>query len=230
MSDHLLICETINLAVDMIIDVISIIRYVRVKNLDKGERIVNFNKMVSLTSARHILIRNVFLISISLLIILFMTGCQQKNDDFQLFIFTTLNEETKKQIQTIINDHSRGDQPIDVEFHNPMPEKLIVEFVDHSGDLILMEKELLSSIFDPVGLHALDEIKNTNDKNDLKEYKLKDEEGNIHLYALPIPLESSLLKDLNYNGSAEMVGIIPKYTNYQDEAYNILSELVNTNN
>jgi hypothetical protein len=159
-----------------------------------------------------------------------MTGCQQKSDNFQLFIFKTLPEETKKQIQTIINDRSKGKQNIDVEFHNPMPEKLIVEFVDHSGDLILMEKELLSSIFDPIGLHVLDEIKKTNDKNDIKEYQLKDEDGNIHLYALPIPLESSLLKDLNYDGSAEMVGIIPKYTNYQDEAYNILSELVNTNN
>ncbi|MBO1514980.1 hypothetical protein [Metabacillus bambusae] len=198
--------------------------------MDKGERIVHFNKMVSFTNSRHILIRYVFFISISSLIVLLMTGCQQKSDDFQLLIFTSLLEKTKKQIQTIINDRSKGDQNIAVEFHNPMPEKLIVEFVDHSGDLILMEKELLSSIFDPVGLHALDEIKNTNDKNDLKEYQLKDEDGNIHLYALPIPLESPLLKKLNYKGSAEMVGIIPKYTNYQDEAYNILSELVTTNN
>ncbi len=176
---------------------------------------------------KHLFYKYLSIISISIFIVFLTTGCQNKSSGFQLFIFTNVPDETKQQIQTLINNHSEGEQSIEVQFHPPMYEKIVVEFVDHSGDLILLEKELLTSIFDPVGLLPLDQIKNEKNSANIQEYQLKDEEGNIHIYALPIPLESSLLKDLNYDGSKELVGIIPKYTKHQDDAYSILSELVN---
>ncbi|WP_456276436.1 hypothetical protein [Bacillus sp. AK128] len=162
---------------------------------------------------------------VSVLIFFIMTGCQKKSEDFEVFIFSSLPEESKQNLTDMVNQELVGDKTVRVEIFSAMYEKLLVEFIDHSGDVLLMDKELLSSIFDPVGLHPLDDITNTR----LKEYELQDEDGDVHMYALPIQAEATLLKDLHYQHTSEVVAIIPKYTDDKEAALKLLEILTKSN-
>jgi maltose-binding protein MalE len=161
------------------------------------------------------------------LILLLLSGCQKDSKDFQILLFTELPTEAEETIQSIVYTYNKGDKKVEVHIHPPMYEKLIVEVVDHSGDIILLEKELLSSIFDSGGLYPLDELV-TGDKVNVDEFQLKDEEGNTHIYALPVPVESTLLKEYHFNESKEIVGIIPIYTKNKEMAHELLETLVNS--
>ena len=166
-----------------------------------------------------------------------LTSCQQDQDDedFQITVFTNLPESSFKEMKGFAEGEIGSKANYNIVFYPSIPERLIVEVVGHRGDIIIMERELLPSIYDSEGLYQLDDFKNEDNTIKLNDFELEalladdefTEEVDIYRNALRvINLAPFLKEDTHEASSVELVAIIPKYTEYKDASFSILERLV----
>lgn len=160
-----------------------------------------------------------------------LVACQQqKNDeDFQILIFSSISENSLVEIKRQIKDELKTNLPVDILLYPPIVERLILEIVQHSGDILIVDRDLLAAAYDAKELYQLDEFKNSNNTIELTGFELEAlqaagesaEKGDIYFNALRVNIVE--YKDF---GSSELVAIIPKYTKNEEIAFSILEMIV----
>jgi hypothetical protein len=154
-----------------------------------------------------------------------LSACQGNNEEFTIVVFSNLPQESILKGDNVLDSYQVEEKDVKINLYPPMLERLVMEIVNHSGDIIIIEKEMLSTVLDPIGLNPLDEIKSKDSLTDIIDLQATDEEGNTKLYAVPIPSEHPIFQELPV--TAELVAIIPRYTNHKEQALTLLKALVN---
>lgn len=164
----------------------------------------------------------------------FLTGCQKEDDHFQVMVFSSLPESSLEKMKVLASDLLGDDIDFDIKMYPPIFERIIVEVVDHAGDILIMERELLSSIYDKEGLYQLDTLGNKENAIELNNFEqealLADGEATEAVDIYP-----NALRVINYGPfigrdedgkPLEIVAVIPKYTAYEEISFELSKKLV----
>lgn len=171
-----------------------------------------------------------------LVLCLLLVACQneeQEKDDFTILIFSSLPELSAEKMKVfskeVLNHYS------EIEMYPPVFERLVVEVASHHGDVIIVERDLLPSIYDADGLYSLVELRNEINtvKLDASEQgaMIADEQisAEIDKYenALRIIEGTAFFYEENqYEEVDELVVVIPIYTQFEKEAFALVERLV----
>lgn len=161
---------------------------------------------------------------------LLLAGCQQQPNDgeFQILVFSTITEETLADMKADIELKLEG---ANIILYPSVAERLILEIVRHSGDIIIMDRELLATAYDSKELYPLDEFRDDNNTVALTDFELvalqaageEVKQGQIYPNAIRVAYMDKY--DMS-SDSLELVAIIPKYAKNKEMAFSILERLV----
>ena len=163
--------------------------------------------------------------------LLLLTSCQKKENTFDILVFSTLPVEALEEITVLAKSELPTNLELEVPQYPPVVERLIVEIVSHAGDILIMDREFLASVYDAKELYNLTEFGNEENTIELTSFELDalmadgevTEEDDIYDNALRV-----INLDTYYNESEpiELVAIIPKYIEDKDIAFSIIKKLV----
>lgn len=176
------------------------------------------------------LIKNVNKLLFILSCILILTSCQKAEENqFTIQVFSNVPKITIDELEA----HTKVtfDKAIDyaVEQYPPVPERLLVEIVSHSGDVIIVDRTILGTAYDSEALYSLESLRTAENI-----VKLTNEE--VPLFTTDsttdeeIILENALrvvsIEEMTNSESDDLVAVIPKYTKDHEMAFSILEGLV----
>lgn len=161
-----------------------------------------------------------FFVALILIINLTMiTACGKIDDRLTILLFSNITQEEVIQGK---NGILFEDESIVIKVYPALLEKAVMEIAAHSGDLLIVENDMLQAIFDPVGIHSLDSI--LDSKDSYQEYAAENEDGSLSVYAVPVKAEHKMFESVTVN--AELVAVVPKYSKNEDAAFSILKQLL----
>lgn len=160
--------------------------------------------------------------------IFFIVGCQKQpqedneDDNFQVLVFSSISGASLEAIKGVAN------MPVEMIQFPPVAERLILEIVQHSGDMLLMDRELLAAAYDSNELYELVEFGNHKNAIILTDFELEAlraagehaEKGDTYLNALQVNQI-----EVNESEPSDLVVIIPKYTKNKEEAFLFLEKI-----
>ncbi|QUW21572.1 hypothetical protein JSQ81_17520 [Sporosarcina sp. Marseille-Q4063] len=170
-------------------------------------------------------------ILLAIFLLLLLTGCQKEENSFDILIFSTLPDEALEEMKGL----AKSEIPTKLEFkvsqYPPVNERLIVEIVSHAGDILIMDREFLASVYDAKELYDLTEFRNEENTIELTSFELEalladgevTEEADVYDNALKV---SNLNTYYNESEPIELVAIIPKYIDDKDVAFSVIKKLV----
>ena len=169
-----------------------------------------------------------FLLSFCLLI---LTSCQKESNRFEILVFSSLPESSLEEMKGLAKDELQKTLDFDVVLVPAVVERLIVEIVRNSGDILIMDRNLLATAYDSEELYPLDELRNTENTIELTGFELEalladgtiTDEVKVYANALRVINFSSYTND---SEPIELVAVIPKYTENKEAAFSILEKLV----
>lgn len=154
-----------------------------------------------------------------LFLVLVLTACQNKDSEsVEVFVYTNLPQDSIIKGENPFIDNIPEGTKVSVKLFPGMLERVMIDIVAHSGDILIVEKEMLSAILDPVGLHPLDDMVEDIDSA----LKAEDDNKVVRVYAVPV--STSLLDKIP--DSAELVAVLPIYSKKSEEALSLLKSLV----
>ncbi len=161
---------------------------------------------------------------------LLLSSCQQQPNDgeFQILVFSNITEETLADMKA---DIELNLESADIMLYPSVAERLMIEIVRHSGDILIMDRELLATAYDSKELYPLDEFRNDNNTVALTDFELvalqaageEVKQGKIYPNAIRVAYMDKY--DMG-SDSLELVAIIPKYAKNKEMAFSILERLV----
>jgi len=167
-------------------------------------------------------------------IILFISGCSQKQDDnkLEILFFAKLPTTLEEPLKTIIGEHFENVEEYDlqIELYPMSMEKLFIELTARNGDIYFIDQSYIHGIIDPIGLYPLDELVEELTLNGLVQSEFKDihpDTNEEHIYAVPINGKSLMMRELGIEleNSEELGAIISSYSNKIEDAIEILKQL-----
>ncbi len=174
----------------------------------------------------------------SILFCLILTGCQngeQENEDFTILVFSSLPESAEEKMKVFTREVLGNEVDVELIIFPPIFERLVVEVAGHHGDLFILERELLPSIYDKEGFYSLENLRDETNTVTLdsfeKEAMVEDEqiteEIDIYENALRVVKESAFFhKEGNLNEPGELVAVIPIYAQHEETAFALVERLV----
>ncbi|WP_223701491.1 hypothetical protein [Sutcliffiella deserti] len=166
----------------------------------------------------------IFLCLLTAFLLLMLTACQGKEEGFQILVYADLPQESVLLGKNVLEDVDLDEEEINIQLYPGMLERLMVDIVGHTGDILIIEKEMLPAILDPVGLEPLDTVVDLKSFMDSSELKAQDENGDEHIYALPVSADLPIFNDLPIQ--SELVAVIPKYSSHREEALKIIEQFM----
>ncbi|MEK5038199.1 hypothetical protein [Sporosarcina sp. FSL K6-3457] len=159
-----------------------------------------------------------------------LASCQQQTNDgeFQILVFSTISEDTLTEMK---EDIKLDQESADILLYPSVAERLMIEIVRHSGDIIIMDRELLATAYDSKEIYPLDEFRDDNNTVALTDFELAAKQaageeveiGQIY----PNAIRVSYIDKYDFGSTPlELVAIIPKYTKNKEMAFSILERLV----
>ena len=172
---------------------------------------------------------DLFLLAIFLLLLL--TGCQKEENSFDILVFSTLPDEALEEMKGLVKNELPIDLELKVSQYPPVDERLIVEIVSHAGDILIMDREFLASVYDAKELYDLTEFRHEENIIELTSFGLEalladgeiTEEVDVYDNSLKV---SNLDTYYNESEPIELVAIIPKYIDDKDAAFSVIKKLV----
>jgi hypothetical protein len=168
-----------------------------------------------------------FLLACSFLLV----GCQQQenDDNFQILVFSSIPENSLEEIKGFAKTGLEANMQVETLLFPPVVERLVIEIVQHSGDMLIMDRELLAAAYDSNELYELQEFSNSENIIELTEFEIEAlktagehaEKGDIYLNALRVNKIEEKSSELS-----ELVVIIPKYTENKEIAFLFLEKIV----
>ena len=168
---------------------------------------------------------------LALLSLLLLTSCQKEENSFDILVFSTLPDEALEEITGLAKSELPTNLELNVPLYPPVGERLIVEIVSHAGDILIMDREFLASVYDAKELYDLTEFQNEENTIELTSFELEalmadgevTEEVDVYDNALKV-----INLDTYYNESEpiELVAIIPKYIEDKEVAFSVIKKLV----
>ncbi|MCG1021867.1 hypothetical protein [Sutcliffiella horikoshii] len=158
------------------------------------------------------------------ILLLMLSACQGKDDGFQILVYTDLPQDAVLTGKNKLIDGNFVDQEVQLQLYPGMLERLMVDIVSHTGDILIIEKEMLPSILDPIGLEALDVVVDEDGEEIESELWAEDEDGMERIYAIPIPMEHPIFNGVPFQN--ELVAVIPKYGDDREKAFTILRQFI----
>lgn len=162
--------------------------------------------------------------------LIFLASCQQQPNDeeFQVLVFSTISEEVLTEMKADIELNLEN---ANILLYPSVAERLMIEIVRHSGDILIMDRELLATAYDSKELYPLDEFRDDNNTVALTDFELvglqaageEAKQGQIYPNAIRVAYMDKY--DMGSN-PLELVAIIPKYTKNKEMAFSILERLV----
>lgn len=189
-------------------------------------------------------IKVLFFISLCFFLFVFLGGCQSneaanEEDLFEIIIFSSLPESSLEKVKGVTNDYFLDETQYKIHLFPPVVERLIIEVVRHAGDIFIIDRDLLLSIYDTEELHSLDALRNEKNSIELNEYEreamlangqmTEEDEFDTFQNALRV-INTSLffpeMADSEELIDLELVAVIPKYAEQRETAFEVLKELV----
>ena len=189
-------------------------------------------------------IKVLFFIFLFFFLFVFLGGCQSneaenEEDLFEIIIFSSLPESSLEKMKGITNDYFLDETQYKIHLFPTAVERLIIEVVRHAGDIFIIDRDLLLSIYDTEELHSLDALRTEKNSIVLNEYEreamlangqmTEEDEFDTFQNALRI-VDLSLffpeMADSEELTELELVAVIPKYTEQKETAFEVLKELV----
>ncbi|ARK29547.1 hypothetical protein [Halalkalibacter krulwichiae] len=164
--------------------------------------------------------------------IVIISGCNNNEDTFDLLIFSEIQNSKVEEVERFVKKADVFEEDkFTVQMHPVTYERLIVEIASHNGDLYLLDEELMSAAYDPIGLYPLDEALNEDwFLKTPREYKaLNPEEGIESVYAFPLGNQSNLLNSLGVQLEKPLVAIIPIYSGNKAFSIELLQYIIESN-
>ena len=168
---------------------------------------------------------------LAILSLLLLTSCQKEENTFDILVFSTLPDEALEEIAALAKSELPTNLELNVPLYPPVGERLIVEIVSHAGDILIMDREFLASVYDAKELYDLTEFRNKENTIELTSFELEalmadgevTEEVDVYDNSLKV-----INLDTYYNESEpiELVAIIPKYIEDKEVAFSIIKKLV----
>lgn len=163
--------------------------------------------------------------------LLILTGCQKNDESFEILVFTGLPESSLDEMKGFTESELENTLDFNVRLYTPVVERLILEIVNHSGDILIMERDLLAAAYDSKELYQLDELRNLENTIELTSFELEalladgeiTEEVDVYANALRVINFETYFEE---SKPIELVAIIPKYTVNKEAAFSILEKLV----
>lgn len=166
-----------------------------------------------------------------------LIGCQKEEEyeGFQIAMFSALPDSAVDEMQAFAEEELAGsNMDVKVTLYPPAVERLIIEIIERSGDVIITDRAILPSIHDSEGLHNLEKFRNEENTVEISAYELAlleregmdVEEGEIYQNALKVINLAPLLGDVKYDEDAVgLTMIVPGYTKHEEAAYKIVEQL-----
>ncbi|MCT8139617.1 hypothetical protein H1D32_19045 [Anaerobacillus sp. CMMVII] len=172
-------------------------------------------------------------ISMFLILLLMLVGCggNKQEDHFQIYIFSELNDafdgRVSKVLENVIEEVIPKEE-FGLYLFPKVVEKIVIEIVTKGGDIFILEEDIVMAALDPIGVHPLDLLIESNDKiQRVEEYMFhNDETGAMSVYAVPIPSNSLLFKDIANPLPNQYVALIPHYSDDKELAVKLLAHLL----
>ncbi|WP_339147500.1 MULTISPECIES: hypothetical protein [unclassified Sutcliffiella] len=161
---------------------------------------------------------------IAAILLLMLTACKGKDDGFQILVYTDLPQDSVLTGKNKLGNGKFVDQEVQLQLYPGMLERLMVDIVSHTGDILIIEKEMLPSILDPIGLEALDVVVEEGGERIQSELRAEDEGGMERIYAIPIPMEHPIFNGVPIQN--ELVAVVPKYGDDREKALTILRQFM----
>lgn len=161
---------------------------------------------------------------------LLLASCQQQTNEgeFQVLVFSTISEGTLTDMKA---DKELNLESANILLYPSVAERLMIEIVRHSGDILIMDRELLATAYDSKELYPLDEFRNDHNTVALTDFELvalqaAGEEGKPgQIY--PNAIRVTYMDKFDFGSDPlELVAIIPKYAKNKEMAFSILERLV----
>ncbi|AOV08606.1 hypothetical protein BI350_14395 [Sporosarcina ureilytica] len=164
-----------------------------------------------------------------------LVGCQKEDDNqFRIQVFSNVPAIAFEELEAHTNYNDVNLIDFKIDRYPPVAERLLVEIVSHSGDLIIMDRAILGTAYDSEELHSLDSLMTEENAVELTDIELElfttdaeidkvENEEIILKNALRVINSDEFIID---SEPIELVAVIPKYTKSKEMAFSILEELV----
>lgn len=167
---------------------------------------------------------------ILLLSLTFLLGSCNKaiEKQFTIQVFSNLPKATLAELE----DNSKkigGSENYSLKQFPPVPERLLVEIVSHSGDLIIVDRTILGTAYDSEELYSLELFRTKENMVELTNQEVPlfiNEERSNEKVILENALRVMDIEGIVEDELVELVVVIPKYTSNKEDAFSILKELV----
>jgi len=175
--------------------------------------------------------KNIHFCVVAIISLLLITGCKQEENQFEILIFSSLPDEALAEMKGLATDEVDSTFEFNISKYPPVGERLIVEIVSHSGDILIMDRELLAAIYDTEELYNLTEFQNDENKIELTSFELEAlmADGEI---TEPVDVYDNALKIISLepyfieSEPVELVAVIPKYIKNPETALAVIQKLV----
>ncbi len=170
----------------------------------------------------------------TIVVCVFLGSCNPERDEnspLSILFFADLPMDYTEKLEQYIESDVAGMVEAEVSFQaQPVfAEKLLLEMVAGEGDIYIVDETLVNTIFDPVGLVALDDLVDTEEEREAAKPYLDYADENAtekQLFAIPLDEESQLLKQLELDQPPNMIAVILKRSPHVDESLTILKSLM----
>lgn len=161
-------------------------------------------------------------------------GCEKEaGQQFQVQVFSNVPGITLEEMEAHTNIDIENLTGIDIKQYPPVAERLLVEIASRSGDMIIVDRELLGIAYDSEALYPLTAQQTEENAVVLTTYErslfLSEEESHEEEVILENALKVMSIEEFKYEEDAdpiELIAVIPKKTKSKALAFAILDELV----
>ncbi|UOK59223.1 hypothetical protein MGI18_10050 [Bacillus sp. OVS6] len=159
----------------------------------------------------------------SLLILVLLTGCEKSTPEVNVLIFSKISPIHEAAIEAELLIMTKHRHKINVKLYPSSREKLAVMLSKRDGDVFISTHEHLSQLLNKNGLKPLDQlIHSRNDIEDFYPFMTKNQNGERHLYGLPINKHINLFEKNEIPVNEPLVAILPAFSKKQAEGEEIL--------
>jgi ABC-type glycerol-3-phosphate transport system substrate-binding protein len=166
--------------------------------------------------------RYLFLMSLSIIVLL--TGCEKSTSGVNVLIFSKISPIHEDAIEAELLKMTNHKHKINVKIYPSSREKLAVMLSKREGDVFISTHDHLSQLLNKTGLKPLDQlIYSRNDKEDFYPFMTENQNGERHLYGLPINKHINLFEENEILVNEPLVAILPAFSKKQAEGEEILT-------
>ncbi|MGG4488290.1 hypothetical protein [Metabacillus idriensis] len=166
---------------------------------------------------------NRYLYIVPLFFIVFLTGCQRSAPEVNVMIFSKISPEYEAAVEAELLEMTKNRHEINVKLYPSSREKLAVMLSKREGDVFISTHDHLSQLLNKNGLNPLDHlILSRDDKEDFYPFMTENQNGERHLYGLPINKHINLFEKNEIAINEPLVAILPAFSKKQAEGEEIL--------